>query len=112
VTQLARNWTRKAFPEGWAAGRAGAALDPDSRAALFREAGFEALAEATFVTTYEWTFERVLGFLESTSVCSRRRLGDDYEPFKAALARELAIHGIVREEQPLTFSYTFARKAG
>jgi ubiquinone/menaquinone biosynthesis C-methylase UbiE len=111
VTQLARNWTRKAFPEGWAAGRAGAALDPDSRAAQLREAGFEPPVEATFAATYEWTFERVLGFLESTSVCSRRRLGEDYERFKQALADELAKFGVTREEQRLQFSYTLARRA-
>ena len=110
VTRLAREATKASFPQGWASGRADAVSDPDALARLIAGAGFTAPITETFAAPWEWTFETVLGFLESTSVASRRRLGEGYEAFTAALARLLASQGVTREVQILEFGYTLARK--
>lgn len=110
VSALAREATRAAFPQGWASGRADAVSGPDALTALIVSAGLTAPITETFAAPHRWTFETVLGFLESTSVCSRRLLGEGYEPFKAALAQLLASHGVSAEVQELEFGYTLAHK--
>ena len=110
VTQLARDWTKRVFPEGWASGRPGAAIAPDEIAGRFAAAGYETAQSATFTAPHVWTFETVLGFLESTSVCSKRILGADYDGFRTALAALLTSLGMEREVQALEFGYTLARK--
>ncbi len=112
VTALSRDFTRAQFPDGVASARAGAVQGLEAQEALIAEAGFAEPISLTFAAPHAWTFETVLGFLDSTSVSSRRVLGDRYEAFKAALAKLLADHGVEREVQLLEFGYTLARKPG
>ena len=89
TVELVRRWTAKAFPTGWAPGRAG--VDPSLAATmrLVEAAGLPLVADRTFKVAHAWTFEGVLGYLHSTSVASRRILGEDADAFAAALQSTL-----------------------
>ena len=108
---LARRWTAKAFPTGWAPGRPGA--DPSLEASIRRleAAGFKLVADRVFVQPHAWRFEGVLGYLHSTSVASRQVLGDDAEAFAAELQATLApfadADGVLHDE--ISFGWTLFR---
>ena len=87
---LTRHWTAKAFPTGWAQARAGVEPGLDASIRLVEAAGLPLVADRTFAVRHAWTFEAVLGYLHSTSVASRRILGDDADAFAAALKTTLA----------------------
>ena len=63
---------------------------PRARTVL-READ-EAVASRDFVRTQEWTIEAIIGDLDSTSVCSRRILGDRADAFEGDLTAALLAH--------------------
>ena len=111
VTQLARRWTDRALPEGWGVARPGAELGPGSEARVLRAAGFLEVTERWFHEPHDWTFEEIIGYLQATSVCSRKVLGGDFEAFEAELratlgepAESLTFHENMR------WGYTLGRK--
>jgi len=111
IADIARRRTARAFPRGWAASRPGAAVSPEQQAQLMREAGFEAVASHRFSTPHEWTLETIVGYLESTSVCSRRLLGEAFEGFEQELRAALLDHDVTgRYREDLAFGFTIARK--
>lgn len=79
--------------------------------ALLRAAGFADVASYPFSVPYVWTLDAILGYLYSTSVASRRALGDRADAFEADLRRTLLAHD-PRGEYPaaLSFGYTLARR--
>jgi SAM-dependent methyltransferase len=89
VARVAQRWMARAFPSGWAVARVGAEVGAGSRERVLRGAGFVDVIERSFQTPRDWTFDEIIGYLESTSVCSRRALGDDFETFKAELRNAL-----------------------
>jgi SAM-dependent methyltransferase len=106
VAELARRW----FPPGWAAAKAGAKLDPEQ---VLRDAGFVDVITRSFTAPHSWTFEQIIGYQQSTSVCSRHALGGNFEAFENDLAlalRDLSSDGIYPEQ--LSFGYTLGRKPG
>lgn len=81
--------------------------------AVLRDAGFAEVATHSFPVTQEWTVDQIIGFLYSTSICSKRVLGNRSSEFEDALRRTLAAEGsrgVFRET--LRFGYTFGRKPG
>jgi ubiquinone/menaquinone biosynthesis C-methylase UbiE len=109
--ELTRRWTAKAFPTGWAQARAGVEPSLDATIRLVEAAGLPLVADRTFAIRHAWTFEAVLGYLHSTSVASRRVLGDDADAFAAALNSTLApfadAGGLLHDE--LSFGCTLFR---
>ena len=76
-----------------------------------RETGFEHVASETFVAGHIWTIETIIGYLYSTSFCSKNVLGDNSEAFAADLRAALLAHnpsGKYREN--VGFGYTIGRK--
>lgn len=111
VTALARRFTAAAFPAGWARSRGDGPSGPEEDARCLREAGFAPVVQLAFAGPHAWTFEAILGYLESTSVCSRRILADSYAEFVLALEATLAPYeedGAWRET--LSFGLTVATK--
>ncbi|HEY3890253.1 MAG TPA: class I SAM-dependent methyltransferase, partial [Caulobacteraceae bacterium] len=111
VAEVAHRWMARAFPDGWGVARAGTEVGPGSQERVIRRAGFIEMTEHTFRAPRDWTFEEILGYLQSTSVCSRKALGDDFEAFavelRAALleqAPSLTFHEVQ------SFNYTLARR--
>jgi SAM-dependent methyltransferase len=111
VAEVARRWMARAFPAGWGVARAGAVVGRRGVERLLRSAGFIDVGSRSFSEPRDWTFEDVLGYLQSTSVCSRKALGANFEAFEADLraalsaeAESLTFHGSLR------WGYTLARK--
>jgi SAM-dependent methyltransferase len=75
-------------------------------AVILDAAGFEIIGHYQFPTAHLWTPDSVLGFLYSTSVLSRRALGDQAPAFEQDLRRVLT--GELR--QVVNFGYDLARK--
>ena len=111
INTLARRWTAKAHPNGWGQARAGVepGLEPAIR--VLEDAGFVLVADRNFVEPQALSFEAVLGYLHSTSVASRRVLGDDADAFAAELKATLTPFadpdGMLHEE--MSFGYTLFR---
>jgi SAM-dependent methyltransferase len=112
VAEVVRRWMAKAFPEGWAQGRADAALGPEGAAEVLRRAGFVEVETRSFCEPHDWSFEGIVGYLRSTSVCSERALGAQGPGFEAELRAALAADHDRVFRETLRASYTFARKPG
>jgi 2-polyprenyl-3-methyl-5-hydroxy-6-metoxy-1,4-benzoquinol methylase len=56
---------------------------------ILREAGFVNIRNRRFPTKHTWSIDSFIGYLYSTSVASRRVLGDNVEAFETDLRREL-----------------------
>ncbi len=102
---------RRAFPAGWAEARPGADTGPGAEERALRAAGFVEVESRTFLEPRDWSFEEILGYLKSTSVCSENALGSGFAAFQteleAALAKE---HGAGPFNEDLHCGYTIARK--
>ena len=111
VAEIARRWMAKAFPAGWGVAREGAATGPGSQARVLREAGFLDVTDRAFREPRAWSFEQIVGYLESTSVCSRKALGGDFAAFEAELRAALPEPGGSSEfHETLNWGYTVGRK--
>ena len=86
---VARHWMTRAFPAGWADARPGAAVRPDAFKLLLLGAGFTDVEIRSFVEPRDWTFDEIVGYLRSTSVCSEGALGDLFPDFEAGLKEAL-----------------------
>jgi SAM-dependent methyltransferase len=87
------------------------ASGPEHCEAVLSAAGFSGVASHPFTFPYCWTVDSILGYLYSTSVCSRRILGERAGAFESGLASALLGHdpgGQYREN--MRFGYTFGRK--
>jgi ubiquinone/menaquinone biosynthesis C-methylase UbiE len=110
VTGLARQWTKGAFPQGWAMARPGSVAGPVAEAQVMSDAGFRDVSSRTFHLEYRWSIEQVLGYLRSTSVCSWAVLGDERPAFEdalTALLRDINPDGWYSES--IEFGYTAGR---
>ena len=111
AVSVAERWTRHAFPAGWAYSSAGAKRGTNNVIQVLTAAAFENIASYTFVEHYDWTVDSIIGYLHSTSVCSRRILADNLASFESELRSELqALNptGIFHEQ--IRFGYTLGRK--
>jgi SAM-dependent methyltransferase len=89
VRAVARHWMTRAFPAGWADARPGAAVRPDAFKLLLLGAGFTDVEIRSFAEPRDWTFDEIVGYLRSTSVCSEGALGDLFSSFEAGLKEAL-----------------------
>ncbi len=111
VAQVAHRWADRAFPEGWGVARAGAGVGPGAYERVLRGAGFIELDSRSLEEPRDWSIEEIIGYLQSTSVCSRKVLGGDFEGFEAELRATL----LESTESPtfhetLSWGYTLGRK--
>lgn len=112
VKETVRRWKSRRFPDGNDSPK-GPASDPEHNERVFREAGFVKVASYPFTEGHEWTIESILGYLYSTSACSKVLLGDDIGQFESELRTALLAHdpsGIYREYAD--WGYTIGRKPG
>jgi SAM-dependent methyltransferase len=78
---------------------------------VLASAGFTIVGEFEFETPYEWSVEKLTGFMYSTSVLSQPALGRHVQVFARDLReRLLAVEpeGVFRED--ISFAYTLARR--
>ena len=80
--------------------------------AVLTEAGYDIVGDFDFPAPYEWTVERLIGFLFSTSILSKPALGPHASAFAADLrARLLAVAPDGRLRETIGNAYTLARVA-
>ena len=111
AVSVAERWTRHAFPSGWASSSARANRGTNNVIQVLTEAKFENVASYTFIEPHDWTVDSIVGYLHSTSVCSRRILAGNLAAFDSELRSELqALNptGIFHEQ--IRFGYTLGRK--
>ena len=111
VFEVALEWTRDTFPNGWASAAPGAENEPARLRALFQSHGLADVQDHEFPHEYTWTIDTVLGYLRSMSVCSPSVLGDRRAGFEAAVRsalKELTPEGKFHDE--LQFGLTTKHK--
>jgi SAM-dependent methyltransferase len=110
VAEVARRWMARAFPAGWGAACEGAAVGPGSYARVLQAAGFAQVTERDFDEPRAWTFDEIVGYLQSTSVCSRQALGD-FNAFEAELRAALGDPTVAQTfHETMNWGYTVGRK--
>jgi ubiquinone/menaquinone biosynthesis C-methylase UbiE len=112
VLDVLSRWTT--FPIPAPCARVGARThhnEPATHENALREAGFTEVATHSFEERNQWTIGSILGFLYSTSVCSKRILGSKVETFERELTAALLTidKGGAYMESTL-WGYTFGRK--
>jgi len=108
VMDVVRRWTGGGGQEP---PRPGVGPDHDER--VLRDCGFVDVASHPFVERQDWTIESIIGYLYSTSLCSKRVLGSNGASFEAELGAALLEHspgGIYREN--IQWGFTLGRKPG
>ena len=78
---------------------------------MLQDAGYKDVANYSFVHPQDWTVESIIGFLYSTSRCSKNVLGDNVRTFEADLKDALIAYdpnGHYREN--MRCGYTLGRK--
>src|SRR5215472_8039578 len=79
VRAVARHWMTRAFPAG----------RPDAFKLLLLGAGFTDVEIRSFAEPRDWTFDEIVGYLRSTSVCSEGALGDLFSSLEAGMKEAL-----------------------
>ena len=109
VRDVADAYRARAFPDGWAEVLPGESSGTDARWAAMRCAGFTGVEEHELEIDHAWTIEEICGYLETTSTCSRRALGANFEPFIEELRDALGQESSTFPET-IRWGYTLARK--
>jgi SAM-dependent methyltransferase len=110
VLEIVRRWRNRRFPNHDGLPQ-GPGSGPEHNERVLKESGFEEVASYPFVEAHEWTIKTIVGYLYSTSACSKHILGGDAEGFESDLEAALMAHdpsGIYRENTP--WGYTIGRK--
>jgi ubiquinone/menaquinone biosynthesis C-methylase UbiE len=106
-----RRWTRDAAATDRVPANLYQHLAEEPHTNVLASAGFTIVGEFAFETPYEWSVEKLTGFMYSTSILSQQALGRNVQAFESDLReRLLAVEpeGVFREE--ISFGYTLARR--
>ncbi len=104
-------WTRKAVATERVPANLDQHLAEEPHTNVLVSAGFTIVGAFEFEIPYEWSVEKLTGFMYSTSVLSQPALGQNVQAFESDLReRLLAVQpeGVFRED--ISFSYTLARR--
>jgi ubiquinone/menaquinone biosynthesis C-methylase UbiE len=104
-------WTREAATSDRVPANLDQHLAEEPHTKVLAAAGFTIIGEFEFETPYEWSVEKLTGFMYSTSVLSQPALGRNVQAFEHDLREQLLAvepDGVFRE--PISFSYTLARR--
>jgi len=78
---------------------------------VLKDTGYKEVGTHTFVHSQDWTIESIIGYLYSTSFCSKRVLGANVELFEKDLYETLIaydVSGVYQET--MEFGYTLGKK--
>jgi len=112
LREVRDRWLKRAFPDGWGTVLPGGALDDDDREAVLRAAGFVDVEGRGVDDRRTLTFEEILGYLASTSVCSRGVLGASFDEWASELRDALGDEPGETFDENIRWGYTLARKPG
>lgn len=111
VTDIVNRWTGRDVSVPPAGAKEAEEIGPKNDEAVLREAGFLEVASHSFVVRQRWNAESILGYLYSTSVCSRRVLGERVNAFEKEVRSALLAHDQSGEYwEDMRFGYTFGRR--
>ena len=111
VFEVAEEWTRDAFPRGWAPALPASETESAGIREMLKRHGFIDVVDHEFKQDMTWAIDDVLGYLRSMSVCSPSVLGARRPAFEAqvrATLLDIWPGGTCRES--LKFGLTVARK--
>jgi len=111
LAETARYWTRATGATGRVPAGYDRATAETPHTAVLAAAGFTVAGALEFPVRYEWTVEKLTGFMYSTSVLSREALGRHVRDFERDLReRLLAVQpdGVFRED--ISFAYDLLRR--
>jgi SAM-dependent methyltransferase len=111
VVDIVRRWTARASPPNEDSAPRNPGSGPEHDQCVLKDQGFEEVGSHPFVETHDWTIDSILGYLYSTSVCSRNVLGGNADRFENDLRSALGNHdpgGVYREN--LRWGFTMGRK--
>ena len=97
-------------PSGSAQARPGAELGVNGSERALQRAGFAEVQSHTFVEPRDWSFDEIVGYLRSMSVCSERALGEQSHAFKESLRKILGGGSPCVFHDRLCWSYTLGRR--
>jgi SAM-dependent methyltransferase len=110
LREVRDRWLARSFPDGVGLWLPARGEGQEDREATLRAAGFVDVDGRSFEEAVELDFDAILGFLSSTSVCSKRVLGPEFDAFEAELRAALEADGTGRYPEMLRLGYTLARK--
>jgi hypothetical protein len=91
VANTVRRWTSQDSSIGGASAPPKPGNGPDHDEIVLREAGYGEVTSHPLVKEHIWTTEAIMGYLYSTSFCSKRVLGDNAGAFETDL--KIALFG-------------------
>lgn len=112
VRELLATWINRAFPDGHGLVLPGGSDGDDGRARVLRDAGFGDIESRGFDFRWTLTIDSIVGYLESTSTCSRRALGTGFAAFAAEVRSALGGDSTTVFAETIRVGYTLARKPG
>jgi SAM-dependent methyltransferase len=111
IADIVRRWTCQDSSSGGASAPPKPGIGPDHDEMVLREAGYGEVASHPFVKEHIWTTETIMGYLYSTSFCSKGVLGDNAGAFETDLKTALFAHdGSGRFREAMRCGYTIGRK--
>jgi len=111
VVDMVRDWTSRAHPHDDRATRPQPGTGPAHYELVLRNTGFTEVASQAWVDVHTWTVDTIVGYLYSTSFCSKHVLGPTAGAFEAELRAALLAHdpsGTYRQQ--MRFGSTIGRK--
>lgn len=110
LREVRDRWVRRAFGDDWGFVLPGQVAGPEAHRAAIRAGGFPAVEDHELEEDRELTFEEIVGYLASTSVCSRRALGPDFPAWETDLRAALRPVAGSTFTETIRWGYTLARK--
>ena len=111
VAEIVSHWTSRAAAHGDASAQPQPGSSPDHNRLVLRDTGFAEVASYPFVEPHDWTIETIIGYLYSTSFCSKKVLGDNATAFEAELKAALLAHDPSGHySEHMRCGYTIGRK--
>ena len=112
MAETLHRWTREAAATERVPANLYQHLAEEPHTSVLASAGFTIVGEFEFAIPYEWSVEKLTGFMYSTSILSQHALGRNVQAFESDLREQLLAvepEGVFREE--ISFSCTLARRA-
>jgi ubiquinone/menaquinone biosynthesis C-methylase UbiE len=111
LADVLRDWTRRAEATDRVPADLFEHLAEEPHTTVLSAAGFMSVRELEVELPYEWSIEKLTGFMYSTSVLSQPALGHHVDAFERDLrARLLAVEPNGRFREAISFGCTLARR--
>ena len=110
VREVRDRWLERAFPDGYGVSLPAQVEGQEARLRTLQAAGFVDVQSWDYDEPIERDFDSIVGYLASTSVCSKRVIGEGWEAFVAELRDALGAVASSRYPDVLRWGYTLARK--